>query len=109
MSSQKKIGEVIVEHLLTGDMIKRKLEDAALQKEVTLTIQQLFEEKMSLQTTPDELAELAGFKGGKERLIQWVADKIEQELTRFLEEKKRSRTTTICSHCFKRKYTKTSA
>lgn len=84
----KKIGEVIVEHLLTGDMIKRKLEDAALQKEVTLTIQQLFEEKMSLQTTPDELAELAGFKGGKERLIQWVADKIEQELTRFLEEKK---------------------
>ncbi|WP_088809340.1 MULTISPECIES: DUF445 domain-containing protein [Listeria] len=83
----KKIGEVIVEHLLTGDMIQRKLEDEALQKEVILTVQQLFEEKMALRTTPEELAELAGFKDGKERLIHWVSDKIEQELTRFLEEK----------------------
>ncbi len=83
----KKIGEVIVEHLLTGDMIQRKLEDAALQKEVIKTAQQLFEEKMALQTTPEELAELAGFKDGKERLIHWISDKIEQELTRFLKEK----------------------
>ncbi|WP_277619751.1 DUF445 domain-containing protein [Listeria floridensis] len=82
-----KIGEVITGHLLTGDMIQTKLKDEGLQTGIVQTAQELFKEKMALETTPDELAELAGFENGKERLADWVSEKAASEAERFLAEK----------------------
>lgn len=83
----QKIGQVVTEHLLTGDMIQKKLQDEGLQVGLVETAQEFFKEKMALETTPTELAELAGFQNGKERLVEWVSNKAVSETERFLNEK----------------------
>lgn len=83
----QKIGQVVTEHLLTGDMIQKKLQDEGLRDGLTETAQEFFKEKMALETTPTELAEFAGFQNGKERLVDWVSNKAVSETERFLNEK----------------------
>ncbi|AHI56737.1 DUF445 domain-containing protein [Listeria ivanovii] len=85
------IGKVVVSHLLTEDAIRARLLDSTLQKEVTETINHMFHEKMMLETTPNELLEIFGYKNAEVRSVDWLKNKLEKELNHFLDKNQSKR------------------
>lgn len=88
------IGKVVVSHLLTEDAIRARLLDSTLQKEVTETINHMFHEKMMLETTPNELLEIFGYKNAEVRSVDWLKNKLEKELNHFLDKNQSKRLVT---------------
>ncbi|WP_271002542.1 DUF445 domain-containing protein [Listeria seeligeri] len=85
------IGKVVVSHLLTEDAIRARLLDSTLQKEVTETISHMFHEKMTLETTPNELLETIGYKNAEVRSVDWLRSKLEKELNHFFDKNQSKR------------------
>ncbi|MBC1531985.1 DUF445 domain-containing protein [Listeria seeligeri] len=85
------IGKVVVSHLLTEDAIRARLLDSTLQKEVTETISHMFHEKMTLETTPNELLETIGYKNAEDRSVDWLRSKLEKELKHFFDKNQSKR------------------
>ncbi|WP_338678445.1 DUF445 domain-containing protein [Listeria ivanovii] len=85
------IGKVVVSHLLTEDAIRARLLESTLQKEVTETINHMFHEKMMLETTPNELLEIFGYKNAEVRSVDWLKNKLEKELNHFLDKNQSKR------------------
>lgn len=85
------IGKVVVSHLLTEDAIRARLLDSTLQKEVTETINHMFHEKMMLETTPNELLEIFGYKNAEVRSVDWLKNKLEKELNHFFDKNQSKR------------------
>ncbi|EAE2694091.1 DUF445 domain-containing protein [Listeria monocytogenes] len=82
------IGKVVVSHLLTEDAIRARLLDENLQKEITDTITKMFDEKMQLETTPNELLHHFGYENAEIRSMTWVEKTLEKEINHFLTTKK---------------------
>ncbi|MBC1721094.1 DUF445 domain-containing protein [Listeria seeligeri] len=85
------IGKVVVSHLLTEDAIRARLLDSTLQKEVTETISHMFHEKMTLETTLNELLETIGYKNAEVRSVDWLRSKLEKELNHFFDKNQSKR------------------
>ncbi|MBC1442458.1 DUF445 domain-containing protein [Listeria seeligeri] len=85
------IGKVVVSHLLTEDAIRARLLDSTLQEEVTETISHMFHEKMTLETTPNELLETIGYKNAEVRSVDWLRSKLEKELNHFFDKNQSKR------------------
>ncbi|WP_271001856.1 DUF445 domain-containing protein [Listeria seeligeri] len=85
------IGKVVVSHLLTEDAIRARLLDSTLQKEVTETISHMFHEKMTLETTPNELLETIGYKNAEVRSVDWLRSKLEKEVNHFFDKNQSKR------------------
>ncbi|MBM5612141.1 DUF445 domain-containing protein [Listeria seeligeri] len=85
------IGKVVVSHLLTEDAIRARLLDSTLQKEVTETISHMFHEKMTLETTPNELLETIGYTNAEVRSVDWLRSKLEKELNHFFDKNQSKR------------------
>lgn len=77
------IGSVVVSHLLTEDAIRSRLLDTKLQKEVTETFIKMFQEKMTLETTPNELLEILGYQNAEVRSVAWLKNNLENQLNQF--------------------------
>lgn len=77
--------------MLTEDAIRARLLDSTLQKEVTETINHMFHEKMMLETTPNELLEIFGYKNAEVRSVDWLKNKLEKELNHFLDKNQSKR------------------
>lgn len=89
------IGKVVVSHLLTEDAIRARLLDTSLQKEVTETIVNMFQEKMTLETTPNELLEILGYQNAEVRSVEWLNTSLEQQLNHFFKEHQSTRLSDI--------------
>ncbi|WP_162921702.1 DUF445 domain-containing protein [Listeria costaricensis] len=81
----EKIGQVVSEHLLTGEVIREKLLDPKLEKELTATARQFFEEKMNQSTSTKEIIQQLGFPNGDKQISQFLEQKIEGKLVHFLD------------------------
>ncbi|WP_239256089.1 DUF445 family protein [Listeria ilorinensis] len=80
----EKIGQVVAEHLLTGEVIREKLLDPSLEKELTATARHFFEEKMSQSTSTKQIFKQLGFPSGDQQVSQFLEQKIEGKLITFL-------------------------